>query len=277
MLAAMPPLPPVRLSRRRLLQSSASALLAANLWPGRLFAAERDSGAFDFVIINDIHAVDEADGKWLADVVVKSIREQPEKPDLIIIAGDLAEDGSARQIGLVKETISSLKLPLYVVVGNHDYVPKTKDRTAYERAFPKSINYHFEHEGWNFVCLDSTDGTKAQVNIQPATLNWVDASLPKIDKAKPMLLLTHFPLGPGVSNRALNADALLNRFKNHNLSCTFGGHFHGYTQKKVGDVVLTTNRCCSLTKGNHDGTKEKGYFVCSAKDAKVAARFVRVA
>jgi 3',5'-cyclic AMP phosphodiesterase CpdA len=271
-------MPTRQLSRRRLLQTSASALLAANLWPGRLFAADKDAGgAFDFVIINDIHAVDDADGKWLNDVVLKSIREQPEKPDFLIIAGDLSEDGSTRQVNMVKDVVSSLKLPLYVVVGNHDYVPKTKDRTAYERAFPKSINYHFEHKGWNFVALDSTDGVKAQANVQPATLNWVDQNLKKIDKVRPMLLLTHFPLGPGVPNRSLNADALLARFKEHNLSCTFGGHHHGFTEKKIDNIVLTTNKCCSLTKGNHDGTKEKGYFVCSAKEAKVTARFVQVA
>jgi 3',5'-cyclic AMP phosphodiesterase CpdA len=265
------------LSRRRLLQTSASTLLAAGLWPGRLFAAEKDSGAFDFVIINDIHAIDDADGKWLVDVVAKSIREQAEKPDFVIIAGDLTEDGSAKQMGAVKAAMATLKLPLHVVIGNHDYVPKTKDRRPYEQAFPKGINYHFEHKGWNFVGLDSSDGTKAQVNVLPATLNWVDVNLRKIDKARPMLLFTHFPLGPGVKNRALNADALLGKFKGHNLSCVFGGHHHGFTETKVGGTVLTTNRCCSLTKGNHDGTKEKGYFVCSGKDGKVGARFVQVA
>jgi 3',5'-cyclic AMP phosphodiesterase CpdA len=270
-------MPRRNISRRQLFRTSASALLAANLWPGRLFAAEKDSGTFDFVIINDIHYVDDADGKWLADVVVKSIREQAEKPDFIIIAGDLSEDGSVKQVGGVKTAIGALKLPLYVVVGNHDYVPKTKNRAAYEQLFPKSINYAFEHKGWNFVALDSTDGVRAQANVLPPTMNWVDQNLKKIDKARPMLLLTHFPLGPGVSNRSLNADALLDKFKGHNLSCVFGGHHHGFTEKKVGEVVLTTNRCCSLTKGNHDGTKEKGYFVCSAKEGKVGARFVQVA
>ena len=265
------------LSRRRLFKASASALLAAGLWPGKLFAADRDSAAFHFVIINDIHAVNDADGTWLADVVVKSIRGQAEKPDFVIIAGDLTEDGSVRQFDAVKTAFAPLKFPLHVVVGNHDYVPKGKDRRPYEQAFPKAINYHFEHKGWNFVGLDSTDGVKAKVDVQPATLNWVDVNLRRIDKARPMLLFTHFPLGPGVTNRALNADALLNRFKGHNLTCVFGGHHHGFTEKKVGEVVLTTNRCCSLTKGNHDKTKEKGYFVCSAREGKVGARFVQVA
>ena len=270
-------MPKNTLSRRDLMRLSASALLAGSLWPGRLFAAEKDSGAFEFVIINDIHYVDDADGKWLADIVVKSIKQEAPKAEFLIIAGDLSEDGSAKQVGGVKAAMETLKLPLHVVVGNHDYVPKTKNRAAYEQLFPKAINYAFEHKGWNFVALDSTDGVKAQANVLPPTMNWLDQNLKKIDKSRPMLLFTHFPLGPGVSNRSLNADAVLERFKGHNLSCVFGGHHHGFTEKKVEEVVLTTNRCCSLTKANHDGTKEKGYFVCSAKEGKVAARFVQVA
>src|SRR5688500_12610578 len=193
------------LSRRQLLRTSAVALLSANRWPGRLVGDEKDSGAFDFVNINDIHYVNDADGKWLADVVVKSIRDQAQKPDFVIIAGDLTENGSANEIGGVKAAMGALKLPLHVVVGNHDYVPKTKNRAAYEQAFPEAINYHFEHKGWNFVGLASTDGTKAQVNVLGPTLNWVDVYLRKIDKARPMLVFTHFPLGAGVPNRALNA------------------------------------------------------------------------
>ena len=45
----------------------------------------------------------------------------------------------------------------------------------------------------------------------------------------------------------------------------------------MGEVTLTTNRCCSFHVKNHDGTKEKGYFVCQAKAGKVERQFVEVA
>ena len=73
-----------------------------------------------------------------------------------------------------------------------------------------------------------------------------------------------------------SADELLLRFKEHNLQAVFNGHFHGFTERKLGRVTLTTNKCCSISRENHDGTKEKGYFLCTAKDGKVTREFAEV-
>ncbi|HEY7118694.1 MAG TPA: hypothetical protein VH475_19040, partial [Tepidisphaeraceae bacterium] len=89
------------------------------------------------------------------------------------------------------------------------------------------------------------------------------------------LLVTHFPQGPKVTNRSLNADDLLDRFKPYNLAGVFGGHYHAYTATTVRDIPIKTNRCCSLKRSNHDGSKEKGYFLCSAKEGKVTPTFVQ--
>ena len=115
-----------------------------------------------------------------------------------------------------------------------------------------------------------------QTTIQPATLRWLDDLLPKLDPRRPTVVFTHFPLGPKVTHRPLNADEVLKRFKEHNLRAVFGGHFHGFTERKLRETILTTNRCCSLTKGNHDGTKEKGYFLCHAQDGRITRKFVEV-
>jgi hypothetical protein len=102
----------------------------------------------------------------------------------------------------------------------------------------------------------------------------VDDHLPKLDKLKPMVILTHFPLGANVKYRPANADDLLDRFREFNLRAVFDGHWHGFTERTRGATVLTTNRCCSLKRDNHDGTKEKGYFVCDAKDGQITRKFV---
>ena len=44
----------------------------------------------------------------------------------------------------------------------------------------------------------------------------------------------------------------------------------------LGETVFTTNRCCAFARGNHDGTKEKGYFLCTARDGKFTREFVEV-
>src|SRR4051794_686919 len=213
-----------RPSRRELMRWSAGALLAANLWPGRLSAADADAAPLELIIVNDRHTVDAACGKGL-EKVVASMKEKASKPAFCFIAGDLTDNGKPAEFAIVNDVFKGLGVPIYSVPGNHDYLPKTTDRTGYEAARPKSLNYTFDVGGWQFVALDSTDGTKATVAVLKPTLDYLDAALPKLDKSKPTLLITHFPMGPGVKMRATNADALLDRFKPFNLSAVFGGHY----------------------------------------------------
>jgi hypothetical protein len=73
-----------------------------------------------------------------------------------------------------------------------------------------------------------------------------------------------------------NSSALLDRLKEFNIRAIFNGHFHGYTERTRGDWLITTNRCCARQRNNHDGTNEKGFFVCKAREVKVVREFVRV-
>jgi len=108
------------------------------------------------------------------------------------------------------------------------------------------------------------------------TLQWLDDTLPNVEKWRPTVLFTHFPLGLLTPYRPLNAEAVLARFKDYNLQAVFNGHFHGFTARWFGNATITTNRCCAISRENHDGTKEKGYFVCEARDGHITRTFVEV-
>lgn len=263
---------PTILTRRQLLRLSGSALLAAGLWPGRL-RADDSGGTFRFVVANDLHCSGARCGKWFERVVAQM---KADKPDLCLLAGDLGNVGKREELEGVRDVFKTLGAPVYAVMGNHDW--KTDfDRKAYEETFPQQINYHFEHKGWQVVGLDTTNGLLwAKIKVQQPTLAWLDETLPKLDKKKPLIVFTHFPLGQDVEMRPDNADDVLARFKEHNLAAIFCGHFHGFTERKAGSTVITTNRCCSRLRGNHDDTKEKGYFLCEAKDGKIERKFVEV-
>jgi len=262
-----------RPSRRQLLRYGAGSLLAAGLWPGALQADGSDaSEGFHFAVLNDLHYLDRRCTPW-HEAVVQQIRDHKEKVEFCLLVGDLAEHGNREQLDPVRSIYRGLKLPMHVVLGNHDWVSDT-DCRAFDDLFPKSLNYTFEHRGWQFVALDSTDGPKARVAVRSDTLKWLDEEVPKLDKRKPLVLFTHFPLGPWVIYRATNADDVLARFKEHNLQAVFNGHFHSLTERKLGGVVLTTNRCCSFSHKNHDGSKEKGYFLCQAREGRVTRQFV---
>ena len=273
----MPDLPSkAALSRREMLRLSAGQLLALGLWPGALRAEGRaDAGEFTFIVVNDLHYQSERCGAWF-ERVVRQMKATEPPPALCLILGDYAEHGTAKEIGAAKDAFAGLGMPTFGVIGNHDYT-EDDDRTAYEKLFPKTLNYMREQHGWQFVALDTTQGRRASgTTINATTLAWLDEKLPALDKTKPTVIFTHFPLGLLTPGRPKNADELLIRFKNHNLQAVFNGHFHGFTERFFGRVVLTTNKCCAISRENHDGTNEKGYFLCTAKDGKVTREFVEV-
>jgi 3',5'-cyclic AMP phosphodiesterase CpdA len=269
--------PPDALSRRRALDLSAGSLLALGLWPGALRAADAaPGGTFRFVVVNDVHYRDDRCGAWL-EKVFRQIKAAPDKPDFCLIAGDYSENGTRAELTAVRDAFKLLGIPTFGVIGNHDYTAQN-ERQPYEELFPGRLNYRFEQHGWQFLALDSTQGRQGNnTSIQPHTLRWVDDQLPKLDRKRPLVLLTHFPLGPITPARPLNADALLERFKPFNLEAVFCGHFHGFTERRVGDTTLTTNRCCSAWRANHDFSKEKGWFMCEAKEGRLIRAFVEIA
>jgi 3',5'-cyclic AMP phosphodiesterase CpdA len=265
-----------KLTRRELFRWSAGSLLAAGLWPGAVRAEEKDAaGEFHFLVVNDIHHLNDKGLPWL-EALIKQMKAHPEKPEFCLIVGDLAENGKPGELRPVREGFKKLDLPVYEVIGNHDY-QEPKDRKAFEELFPDRLNYRFEHRGWRFLGLDSSDGTKsAGVAVQQATLKWLDDNVGKLDAKMPTVIFTHFPLGPLTPARVTNANDVLGRFKEINLQAVFNGHFHGFTERKVGATTFTTNKCCSFERKNHDGTKEKGYFLCQAREGKVTRRFVEM-
>ncbi len=261
------------MSRREALQRlSAGTLLALGLWPGALRASnETPSGSFRFIVVNDTHCMSAECGPYLEGVVVQMRQAAPE---FCLHLGDLTEKGERDHLETVKEIFGVLPGRMYPVIGNHDYLTQD-DRKAYTQTFPLRLNYYFRHRGWQFVGLDSTDGQRYEkTEIQPATFRWLDEYLSRLNPRKPTVLFTHFPLGDGVMYRPKNADALLDRFRDFNLQAVFNGHYHSLTERKSGKVTITTNRCCALKRTNHDGTKEKGYFVCEARDGRMARTFV---
>lgn len=265
-----------RLSRREMLSLSAGTLLATGWWPGALRAeGTGNAGNFHFVAVNDVHYLNERCGPWV-ERVIRQIKGHAEPIEFCLLAGDLTDHGKAEQMRPMHDLLKTLGRPVYVVIGNHDH-QAADERRAYEQFFPERSNYWFEHKGWQFLGLDTTEGQLAYgTNVPPVTLHWLDETLPKLNKKRPTVVFTHFPLGPHVITRPENADDLLTRFKEHNLQAVFCGHYHALTERQLGKVTLTTNRCCSFSRRNHDESKEKGYFLCHAKDGTIQRTFIEV-
>ncbi len=260
------------LARRRLLQLPVGMWLSSHCWPGAC-ADDKGGKSFNFIVANDLHSLDKKCPPFF-EKVIQSMREQ--KPEFIVLAGDLAENGTSEQLGVIKEIFTAPKIPLYVVPGNHDFT-KDDSRKPYDDLFPNQLNHLLTIHGWQFLFLDTTQQQRhTNTEISKETFEFVEASLKKLDKKNPTVVCTHFPLGEKVNMRPKNAEELLKLFTEVNLKAVFSGHYHSQTEVKKGETILTTNRCCAISRSNHDGTKEKGYFHVTMKEGVLKREFVEV-
>jgi 3',5'-cyclic AMP phosphodiesterase CpdA len=263
--------------RRDVLRLGGAAAVYAALSDRWARAADdaKASETFTFVVVNDIHYFDKRCAAWLSEHVIPRINGH--KADFCLIVGDLTEDGTIRQNAEVKDVLKGINVPLHVVVGNHDHQAGSNDRKPFEDQWPGSLNYRFEHKGWQFIGLDTTQGhAGSKTAIHKDTLDYARDALTKLDPKRPTAVFTHFPLGHFLPSRPTNANDLLDLFVDHNFRGAFNGHFHSKTERGWRDALLTTNTCCSFHRANHDFDPRKGYFLCTAKDGQISREYVQV-
>jgi 3',5'-cyclic AMP phosphodiesterase CpdA len=249
-----------------------AALLAAGLWPGALRAAAAGATATEFVFVtaNDFHHREPACDAWFAALFAQIAAHG--QVEFCLGLGDLADKGRAESIAAVARLAADAGLRFHATPGNHDN--DLEESTAiFDRVLPGQLNYTFEHRGWRFVAIDTTEGKHwGKTRVAPATLAWLDAELPRLDPLAPTVLFTHFPLANSTPLCPLNAEEVLVRFKDINLRLVLGGHHHGRTEVGRGAYTLVTNACCSRVAGNHDGTTAKGYWLCRTQPSGAVER-----
>ena len=256
------------------------ALLAAGAWPGALRAAAAPAsevGSFTFAALNDLHYHTPECEAWFRALFHAVAAE---RPAFMVLLGDLAHRGQPENLAAVRRLAEESGVPFHAVPGNHDNDVEETTR-IYAEAFPGMLNRRFDHAGWQFVALDSTEG-KAWRNTRfsAETLAWLDSTLAEMDRLRPTVLLTHFPVAAGIATpngvvmTPLNAEEVLARFEPFNLRAAFCGHFHGRTERSRGPATLVTGSTCARIDRNHNGVDEKGWWLCRARrDGTVEREF----
>jgi len=272
------------LTRREALQLSIVAGTALFLPHATAMPATDD---FEFLAVNDLHYHNAECDEWFTTVFA-AMKESAPRAEFIILGGDLADEGKPEQLQGFHRLLPQLNFPFHAVPGNHDCATAT-DRTIYETLFAGHINSAFVHRGWQFIGLDTADGDNWHDTTIPAsTIDFLTRQLATVSPKTPLVVFTHFPLGeniflppqkpgsPTYNFRPLNADVLLEKLSGFNLQAILCGHYHSFTERKLGSAILTTNKCCSRVQKNHDGSPEKGWFVCEARSGKISRRFVEI-
>ena len=132
-------------------------------------------------------------------IAVRTIRADHADCDLVVVTGDIADDGHQQSYVLAREALGDLDVPIVPMVGNHDR------RAALRAVFPETPD-----DGAGFVqtrlrvgpaeilILDTLhDGSEAGL-LCPDRLAWLSRQLSEPASGRRLVFMHHPPLSVGV-------------------------------------------------------------------------------
>lgn len=181
--------------------------------------------ALQFAHITDTHIGAGGSMKNLS-AFCQLISNLPQKPEFIIHTGDITEFGTEEEFQTYLRIISSLNIPIYHTLGNHDVRWNGAGWVMGERLLPNyKRNYCFTKEGITFIALDSSFPFSQYGIIDPSQLEWLKQTLSKLPPNQPIILFCHHPVMPS-SNFLYGKEALLELLKPYNVVLFLTGHGH---------------------------------------------------
>ena len=121
-----------------------------------------------------------------------ALLEQPNRPDLMVLSGDLTDRGDAESFARLVQPLRALPFPVLPLVGNHD------SREALLQAFPDCpsedgfIHYAIERAGLLILCLDTFEPGRHGGAFCARRAAWL-AGMLAANRATPTLIFMHHP------------------------------------------------------------------------------------
>jgi 3',5'-cyclic AMP phosphodiesterase CpdA len=184
------------------------------------------------VQISDPHlrTDDEASSAALA-AAVNRVRALPDRPDAVLLSGDVADSGSEAEYALARELLAPLDLPVHLIAGNHDRMP---ERTQYAVRCGEL----------RLVACDTSvpgqDGGRLD-------LDWLAERLAENPQAPTIVAMHHHPVPIGIpwldeiglpeSDRAALAQLLR---RSPHVRRVVAGHVHRVTHTVLGGCPVVT-------------------------------------
>ena len=132
--------------------------------------------------------------RMLAQGIAHVIALEP-RPDVVLMTGDLVDRGTESEYRVLRDILTTLDIPLYMIPGNHD------DRDALRSVFSDLaylfqggpfINYSVEEFPLRLVALDTVAPGRGSGSLCEARLAWLDARLAE-DTSRPTVIIMHHP------------------------------------------------------------------------------------
>ena len=124
----------------------------------------------------------------LQAVLERLAKLQP-KPDILLLTGDLSQDGSHKSYERLQDLLVPFEIPTYWLAGNHDRLPVMQQVLAHP---PISSEKSFQAGGWHFLLLNSLVPGSVCGQLSQESLEWLDWQLQQ-ESDRPTLIGLHHP------------------------------------------------------------------------------------
>lgn len=179
---------------------------------------------------------------------IAQILKLPQRPDAVVMTGDLVDAGKPAEYELLRELIAPLKMPVYLIPGNHDEREALRAAFAdhaYLNQFTPFIQYAIEEHDLRIVAADTVIPGADGGELCAQRLEWLALTLATA-RERPTLLLMHHP--PFATQIAFmdeiglsNAEALAPIVaKNPQIERILCGHLHRPIQARFAGTLACT-------------------------------------
>lgn len=199
------------------------------------------------------------------DSVLELVQRQHPDPDLVLVTGDIAQDGSAEAYRYFQQKMQVFKCPVFWLAGNHDDWPTMLGVVG---GLPE-LEKIFDAAAWRLIFLDSAVPDQIHGFLPARELDFLDQALAQARDRYALVCLHHHPVdtscqwlnGIGVHNRR----DLFARLDGHpQVRGLLWGHVHQEMDQWRGELKLmaTPSTCFQFEPGSRDfriGSQAPGY------------------
>lgn len=189
------------------------------------------SYSFTFAVIGD------RAGRPMKGVFEKNLLEILKTDTKFIIQlGDILEDSSPKEYNYVQNLLKNLKIPIYLVPGNHDLKGDPNGK-KFQEFTGRPLYYYFDYENARFIILNNSSG-----RIGEEQMKWL-ISILEDTKIKYKFIFMHQPVvTPSFFFLFHKADPkeskkLMEIFEKYQVNYVFSGHIHMYYKRKINGVI----------------------------------------
>lgn len=131
--------------------------------------------------------------------VLTRLVEGPNRPDLLLMSGDLTESGDAQSYGRLADAVTNLPFPVWPMTGNHDR------REPLLAAFPQTpsehgfVHYALDSPGLRLVVLDTLEVGRHGGAFCEARADWLRRTLAAAPDHPTVIAMHHPPFVSGLT------------------------------------------------------------------------------